>query len=526
MLPVNLFRITYDYSNKKEHIELSPIYIIDTINEFLDDYNYRVIGAMNKKDVYMKQDNRSIKFLFEVGLYEYLSPVKIIFEYGLSKSDFDNMMKEIRLNYLKALVEPGEMVGIIAAQSIGEPTSQMTLNTKHSAGNAAKSSANMGVSRIQELLHYSKNIKTPQMTVYFKEPYAHNRDALNKVISYFKYLSIRELVSSAEVYYDTNNNNILSTKLKADNVSNPFFINNQKTDIYSLPFVFRLKMNIEKTMEKETSLLDIKTKFISFWYKNVSNLKLAKKSDKDIFSKISRCAILSNDITDAEQIIHIRFSMVSFNYNMIINFLNFVFDDITLKGLDNIDKIYVNNELSINYDEKTGDIIENKEYVVITDGINFQNMKLIKGIDLTRTKCNDVATTLKRYGIEATRQILLHEFKITYGSSPINYNHLSVLVDQMCHLGEIISIDRHGMNKIDSDPIAKASFEKTMDHFINAAIYNEKDTMKSISSNIMLGKIIPGGTGSFDLILDTNKLENSEFGKINPFGFLYFAALS
>ena len=45
----------------------------------------------------------------------------------------------------------------------------------------------------------------------------------------------------------------------------------------------------------------------------------------------------------------------------------------------------------------------------------------------------------------------------------------------MTHLGEIISIDRHGLNKLDNDPMSKASFEKTMDHFVNAAIFNEKD---------------------------------------------------
>ena len=81
----------------------------------------------------------------------------------------------------------------------------------------------------------------------------------------------------------------------------------------------------------------------------------------------------------------------------------------------------------------------------------------------------------------------------------------------MCHLGEIISIDRHGLSKIDMDPIAKASFEKTMDHFINAAIFNEIDNVNSVSSRIAVGRVINGGTGVFDLLLDTKKLENSEY---------------
>jgi DNA-directed RNA polymerase II subunit RPB1 len=527
MLPVNIFRITQDYSNNKEHIELKPEYIVESINKFIDDYDYRIMIILNKNDKYMKQDNRSLKFLFEVGLYEFLAPVKCIFDYGLTKLQFDKLLDEIKLNYMKALIEPGEMIGIIAAQSIGEPTSQMTLNTKHSAGNAAKSSANMGVSRIQELLHYSKNIKTPEMYIYFKEPYATNRIMLNKIISNFKYLPIKDLVLSAEVYYDINNNSILSRKIKADNVSIPFFINNQSTDINTLPFVFRLKMNIEKMIEKETSLLDIKTLFIAYWYKNINNLKTMKRSDKDIFNKISKCCILSNQPTDKEYIIHVRFSMTSFNYNIILDFLNIILNNITLKGFDDINDIYVNDELSIKFDPDTGDIKESKEYVVTTNGINFDKIRTIKGIDMTRVRCNDIKQTYKLYGIEATRHLLLTEFRLTYSNagSVINQNHLSVLVDQMCHLGNIISIDRHGMNKIDSEPIAKASFEKTMDHFINAAIYNEKDTMKSISSRIALGRVFQGGTGSFDLLLDINKLENSEYTVNETGGRLTFLPL-
>jgi DNA-directed RNA polymerase II subunit RPB1 len=146
---------------------------------------------------------------------------------------------------------------------------------------------------------------------------------------------------------------------------------------------------------------------------------------------------------------------------------------------------------------------------------------------MVRSRCNDIETIYKKYGIEATRQILLNEFQITYeySSITINYNQLAVLVDQMCHLGEVISIDRHGISKIENDTISKASFEKTMDHFINAAIYNEIDTIKSVSSSIAVGRVIPGGTGSFDLLLDIAKLEQSEYNIGDTFGRISFIQL-
>jgi len=525
MLPVNFYRITQFYSKNKEHVELTPQYIEDAIEYFLTEYDNRLITSLKPQDKFMKNDDRNIKFLLEVAINEYLAPVKCIFEYGLTKKSFDKMMEEIKQSFIKSIVEPGEMVGIVAAQSVGEPTSQMTLNTKHSAGAAKGNSANSGLSRIQELFHYSKNIKTPQMTIYFDKLYSSNRSQINKIVSYFKHLTIRELILGAEIFYDVGDTNLQSKKIKADKVSVPFFVNNQKADINSLPFVFRIRFNIEKMLEKETNLLDIKTKFISHWYKNYTNLKNLSKNEKEVISRISRCAILSNDITSNEQIIHIRFSMSLFNYNIITEFLRIIFDDITLKGIKNIENVNIDENPVIRYDKDTGAIKSEKEYVVSTAGINFEKIRMIKGIDLTRTNCNNIQTILRLYGIEAVRQVLLYELTKSYSGTKINHNHLSLLVDQMCHLGEIISIDRHGLSKIDLDPIARASFEKTMDHFINAALFNEKDSMKSVSSCIAVGKVIPGGTGSFDLLLDTKKLESSEYTEDETGGRITFAPL-
>jgi DNA-directed RNA polymerase beta' subunit len=314
------------------------------------------------------------------------------------------------------------------------------------------------------------------------------------------------LIDSATIYYDVGTEKIL----KSDNVSTPFFVNNQKAELTSLPFVFRIKLNLEKMLDKETTLLDIKTKFISYWYKNFTNIKTMKKNDKDIFNKISRCAILSNSTADKEQIIHVRFSMSSFNYQILVDFLNIVLNDITLKGIDGIRDINMEEQRVINFDENTGEVKVEKEFVVTTTGINLEKIKYMKGINNTRTRVNDIYTVYRNYGIEGTRQILIKEYMDVLGDK-LNQTHLSLLVDMMTHNGDITSIDRHGLSKLDSDPFAKASFEQTMDHFVNASIFNERDTMKSVSSNVMLGKVIPGGTGAFDLYLDTGKLENSEY---------------
>lgn len=394
-----------------------------------------------------------------------------------------------------------------------------TLNTKHSSGASNKNvRTNLGVPRIEELIHYSKDIKTPQMTVYFDEDINTDKSKVNKVGSYLKYLSVGELIKSAEIYYDMNGNDENSKLLKDDNVSGPFFVQNQKVDINTLPFVIRLKLDIEKMYDKETSLLDIKTKFISYWHKNYINVKTMKKNEKDIFSKISKCAILNNQSND-EQIIHIRFQMLNFNYNTITDFLKIVLDDITLKGIENITNTEMIKEIRSIFDSK-GDIVETFEHIIITSGINIEKLKYFKGINFTRTVCNDIETTYKLYGIEAARQTILNEFNTIFQAdgSKVNHTHISILIDMITHTGTIISIDRHGLSKIDSEPFAKASFEKQMDHFVSASIFNEKDRLQSVSSRILMGKVINGGTGAFQLLLDTNKLENSEYLKDEAVG--------
>jgi len=520
MIPVNLFRITQDYSTKEENLELTPNDIENSIEAFLTSAETKLLPGASRGIKRLIDDDKSLKYILEIALYEYLSPNKCIFNYGLSKAKLNNLWKEITLSFIKAMTEPGEMVGILAAQSIGEPTTQLNLNTKHLAGVASKSNAVSGVPRINELLSFSKNIKTPEMLIYFDDNIKSNRSAVNKIASYFKYLSIGQLIDSAEIYYDIGS----EKKLLFDNVSTPFFINNQKADLISLPFVFRIKLNLEKMLDKETTLLDIKTKFISFWYKNYTNTKTMKKNEKDIFNKISRCAILSNTTADKEQIIHIRFSMSSFNYQILVDFLNIVLENITLKGIDGITNINMEETRLLVFNKETGATEVEKEFIVSTSGINLEKLKYMKGMDHSRISLNDIYTIYRHYGIEATRQILMVEYIKVLGDK-LNSTHLSVLVDMMTHNGETTSIDRHGLSKLESDPLAKASFEQTMDHFINASIFNEKDTMKSVSSNVMLGKVIPGGTGSFDLLLDTYKLENSEYTSDETGGRVTFTPL-
>jgi DNA-directed RNA polymerase II subunit RPB1 len=90
-----------------------------------------------------------------------------------------------------------------------------------------------------------------------------------------------------------------------------------------------------------------------------------------------------------------------------------------------------------------------------------------------------------------------------------NYQHIEILVDAITHMGGLIAVNRHGANKLDTDPFSRASFEKTVEQLLAAAAFGEADHIRSVSARIMVGSLINGGTGCFDLLLDHIKVKKT-----------------
>jgi len=120
--------------------------------------------------------------------YEDKLPKKILDEVkenlpkGISETKIKKIMDMVVAEYQAALIEPGESVGIVAAQSIGEPGTQMTLNTFHFAG-VAEMNVTMGLPRIIEILDGRKAISTPMMEIYLNKPYSEGKDIRKLALS-------------------------------------------------------------------------------------------------------------------------------------------------------------------------------------------------------------------------------------------------------------------------------------------------------------------------------------------------------
>ena len=131
-------------------------------------------------------------------------------------------------------------------------------------------------------------------------------------------------------------------------------------------------------------------------------------------------------------------------------------------------------------------------------------------IDPYHTYSNDIIEIYETLGIEAGRNILIEEMieVIEHAGEYINLRHIELLCDTMTSKGELISINRQGINRGDVGPLAKCSFEDTTDQLIKAGIFSEKDNLTGVSSNIMMGQQIKSGTGLCDIYMDEELLSS------------------
>ena len=115
-------------------------------------------------------------------------------------------------------------------------------------------------------------------------------------------------------------------------------------------------------------------------------------------------------------------------------------------------------------------------------------------------------------GIEAARQTIINEIQFTMSSHgmQIDPRHMYILADTMTFSGEVTGMTRQSMKKITDSTLRQASFEETMPHLYNAAIRSKKDEIKGVSESIIVGNLIPVGTGMFRLIHDEENGDISE----------------
>jgi DNA-directed RNA polymerase II subunit RPB1 len=386
----------------------------------------------------------------------------------------------------------------------------MTLNTKHSAG--AGVSGMQGIPRLNEILRKTENIKTPLMYIYLNKDKQEDKDLAYTIAAYLKYTSFKDIVKKVDIVFDSdiNNNYMIDDKVNLKTAMNLYGNFNVKPE--NLPWLYRFEVSKEALFEKKINMLEIRTKFINFWDELAAD-KSMNKNFRELIKKIINGCIMTTSDNSERLYVHMRFDISEFDNSILLDIQNMILYYFQLKGINNITDISeIDKKLYLNFNETTGDIENKQEYIITTEGINAGKLRYIKHVDNNRCYYNEMNTICRLYGIEAARKSLIVEInKVFTGDLRLNFHHLSILCDTMTNTGEIVSIDRHGFGRMDTDPLSKASFEKTVDMLVNSAVYGEVDHLRSVSSRLIMGRSIKCGTGFPEIILDTDILENTEY---------------
>jgi len=478
---------------------------------------------------------------------------------GINNSD---MKRIVAAKFNSALCSPGEAVGSIAAQSVGEPSTQMTLNTFHLAGSGAN--VTLGIPRLREIIMTaSKNLKTPTMSVPLYSNVS-EREAI-RLTRFFTKLSLKELICSQEGISVTETLQQSSVgewercyyiKLKlhsAERINEAFGMSLEDiasvvTEILIPALAKIMKMELRRSrVEGEVTSLSVAGGDSSAYTE--APKKSSDGEDED-------------DIGDEEGINAKRFGrkkeMASYgdmddedkqieaenrNYDQVLSVDD---DENTAVVTDDEERVdeddYASNALKIDHKNDTlvlrplrvdpaarpllmVGLVERAaaktsvrsrymiEQAFINEeegrgrclqfaGINFREVWNLENVDHNNIASNDIWAMRCTYGVEAACINIVEQIRSVfsvYGIS-VDPRHLSLIADYMTFDGGFRPMNRRGMAD-SSSSFLQMSFETTANFMMDAALNNLSDKMNSPSANIVVGRPIRHGTGAFDCLI-------------------------
>ena len=487
--------------NSNSIVDITPLEAFELIEEY-----YAKLNQLN----FVKPTQ-----LFETLYYYYLSPKELLCNKRFHRKGLTLLLETIVLKYKQAIVHPGEMVGVIAGQSIGEPTTQLTLNTFHLSGVASKSNVTRGVPRIEEILRLTENPKNPSLTVHLKELDETEQDRASKFANMMEHTRLIDVVKSVQICFDPNDN---STKLPQDallieqymefeNMVNDCMENAMDEEKPKSKWIVRMEMDAETLLDKNITMDDIHFAIsnsysddISCVYSdyNANNLVFRIRVGSNAFSK-KKSKGVADTLDQSDEIYLLK------------NFQDTVLNNIVLRGVEGIRNV-LPRKLQNYIVKDEGKYSRKDVWLLDTTGTNLLEVLALDYIDTSRTYGNDIREVFDVLGIEAARQIVFNEFTdvMEFSDVNINYHHLSLLCDRMTSNKDLVPIFRSGILHDNIGPIAKSTFEVHTEVFLGAARHADFDNMRGVSASVMMGQHGYFGTGCFGLVLDMKEMENMD----------------
>jgi len=486
-VPVNFYRliaiIKEDFNIKSYSLtDMSPIYVINKVSELFDDITQ-----------FSLEKNHNLE-MHKLVYLTYLTSKNILYHHRFNKVAFDYMIEKVKNKIFESFITPGETVGVIASQTCGEQSTQLTLNTFHLAGVGSGSKViTKGVPRLREIIHLSKEMKIVAMEIYLKEQYRTSPEQVDIIGSEMLYTKLSDVVLRTDIIYESDQT------MSGNEVEEFIVVYNEFDELFDLKndkcmskWVLRIVFNKDSLMNNNISVSKIQE---LIYQKSGSNDIKCVFSDDNSSEVILRINVVNDGDTNN----------LDFIKDIEKNLMN-----MTITGIKGIEEIWKVDGNVIRYMDD-GSYRHEKELLLTCNGTNLREILANDKVDITRTRSNNINEIYEIFGIEAARAHIIEELSNVFDNG-LNPKHIDMIVDLMTYKGSLIQIARHGINrKEDTGPISKASFEEMMNIFVKAAVFAETDNMKGPSANMLAGQFCKSGTNSFDILMDTDKVINSQF---------------
>jgi DNA-directed RNA polymerase subunit A" len=333
-------------------------------------------------------------------------------------------------DYAKNKIDPTEACGMVGAQSIGEPGTQMTMRTFHYAG-VAEINVTLGLPRLIEIVDARSTPSTPMMNIYLRDEYRINPDLAKEIANK---IEITRLTGVADIEMDLAN------------------------------IIIHIRPN-KKTMEKKGITIE--------------DILERVQTIKKLTAKIEKDAV--------------KITLDEPGYKALQN-MSETLKNLKIKGIDGIKRVIIRKE-------------PNEGYVIYSEGSNLKEVLDIEGVDPYRTTTNDIHAIARELGIEAARNMIIHEAYSTLSEQGLNVDmrHIMLVADVMTADGTVRAIGRHGVSGEKSSVLSRAAFEITVNHLLLASQRGESDTLNGVAENIIVGQPVNLGTGAIELVMHPKK---------------------
>ena len=347
---------------------------------------------------------------------------------GVTAEEADEIARAVENRYVETRVDPLDPVGTVSAQSIGEPGTQMTMNTFHYAG-VAEIDVTQGLPRLIELVDARKEPDTPMMTIHLEEEYATDREKAHEVV--WK-IEATKILALGDV-----STNVADMRVQVN--LNPDTLDERMIEPEAVAEAIEAELGVE-TVQRGT----------------VVEFGPEQPSYRDLLQLVEELR------------------------------------DIVFKGIEDVTRVVIRKE----------ETERGEEFVLYTEGSSLGNVLGIEGVDGSRTTTNNIHEIYRQLGVEAARESIINETMETLetqGLDDVNVRHLMLVADIMTNDGTIQSIGRHGISGAKESVLARAAYEVTVNHLLDAAIHGEVDDLNGVIENVIVGKPIKLGTGDVDL---------------------------